>query len=452
MMAACSQADTSTTVTGPLPATTPSTSTASIPPATTTAESQALSPQEVFNAVSPALAFIETDEGTGSGVLFDESHLVTNAHVVWPFEEARVVFPDGTEILNAPVTHLDDIADLAIIDLSGAAVLPAPVVLADPGDLAAGSELFLIGYPGEFESFPQPTITQGILSRVRTIDALGFEFLQTDAVIVGGQSGGALVSDSGEVIGISGLGTEGFGLVMAADGVLQRLEGMLAGIDVDGLVERPFPDGPTEQALTVSMDHYWAEVAWVVELVEGEEILIDATSDGDVALTLTAIDGLIEGEADEVVSGKESLAVVAPFDGPYYLVLTSYSVEPVAVELESSHPLRSFVDPDDGVSVTAGETRFGYAEYPGDIDSYLIDLAAGETITISVSAVIVDPDILIDRPGNVDDVLAYDESSGGGLFGTDALLTFTAETEGTYYLVVSDYFLGPGGYVMTIDN
>ena len=438
MLAACGQAETSTT--------------SGAPETTTTTAPAALTAQEVFSTVSPALAFVETDLGTGSGVLFDESHLVTNAHVVWPYDEARVVFPDGTEIPAAPVTHFDEIADLAIIDLGGVADLPAPVVFGDPGGMAVGTELFLIGYPSEVEKFPQPTLTRGILSRVRTIEALGLEFLQTDAVSAGGQSGGALVTNNGEVVGISGLGSEGFGLATAADDVLKRLDDLLAGVDVDGLGHRAFPAGPADLSFNVTVEHFWDEQTWIVDLEEGDEIVVDATSDGDVALTLIAIDGVVEAEADEGESGSESLTFVALFDGPYFLTLGSYDAEPIDVALESNYPMRRLVDPDDGTVVAAGETVSGYADYPGDIDSYLIDLAAGDTITVLVSAVLMDPEIIIDLPDNPLDSLADDTSSGGGLFGTDAQLTFTAEEDATYLLVVADEFYGPGGYVMTIDG
>ena len=437
MLAACGKADTTTT--------------SGAPETTTTTAPAALTSQEVFSTVSPALAFVETDLGSGSGVLFDESHLVTSAHVVWPYDEARVVFPDGTEILAAPVTHFDEIADLAIIDLSGVAGLPAPVVFGDPGGMPVGTELFLIGYPGEVEKFPQPTLTRGILSRVRTIEALGLEFLQTDAVIAGGQSGGSLVTNNGEVVGISGLGSEGFGLATSADDVLKRLGDMLMGVDVDDIPHRTYPAEPADLTFNETVEHFWDEKTWIVDLEEGDEIVIEATSDGDVALTLIASDGIVEAEVDDGETGSETLTFVAPFDGPYFLALGSFDVGPIDVVLESNYPMRRLVDPDDGAAVAAGDTISGYADYPGDIDSYLIDLAAGDTITVLASAVLMDPEILIDLPDNALDSLANDASSGGGLFGTDAELTFTAETDATYLLVIIDELYGPGGYVLKIN-
>ena len=99
-----------------------------------------------------------------------------------------------------------------------------------------------------------------------------------------------------------------------------------------------------------------------------------------------------------------------------------------------------------------GEAIFGYADYPGAIDTYKIDLVAGETITVSMSAVLMDPEIIIVLEGNTDDSLACDNSSGGGLFGIDARLMFTAYADATYFLVVVDEFYGPGGYVLTIER
>ena len=442
MLAACGQAETTTTTTAP-------------PETTTTTAPTELTSQEVFSTVSRALAYVEVDLGSGSGVLFDESHLVTNAHVVWPYDQARVVFPDGTEILDAPVTHFDEIADLAIIDLSGVAGLPAPVVFGDPGGMAVGTELFLIGYPGEVEKFPQPTLTRGILSRVRTIEALELEFLQTDAVIAGGQSGGALVSNNGEVVGISGLGSEGFGLATAADDVLKRLNDLLAGVDVDGIPHRTYPADPADPAdltFTETIEHFWDEKTWVIDLEEGDEIVVDATSAGDVALTLIASDGYIEAEVDEGETGSETLTLEALFDGPYFLVLGSFEARPIDVALESNFPMRALVDPDDGKVVAAGDTLSGYSDYPGDLDHYLIDLSAGDTITVLASAVLMDPEIIIDLPDNALDSLASDADSGGGLFGTDAELIFTAETDDTYLLIVVDSLYGPGGYVLKIDG
>ena len=55
-----------------------------------------LSSAQIFAKVSPAIAFVHTEIATGSGVLIEGNYVLTNAHVVWPYHAARVVFPDGS--------------------------------------------------------------------------------------------------------------------------------------------------------------------------------------------------------------------------------------------------------------------------------------------------------------------------------------------------------------------
>ena len=155
----------------------------------------------MYAQVSPSIPFIQTPTGTGSGVLIEGGYVVTNYHVVWPYETVRVVFPDDTVLQNVPVVGWDSMTDLAV--LGPVNVSAQPLKLEDGESLAPGSELFLIGYPAEVDEFPEPTITRGILSRVREWERLGMTYLQTDAAIAGGQSGGALVNSLGEVMGIS---------------------------------------------------------------------------------------------------------------------------------------------------------------------------------------------------------------------------------------------------------
>ncbi len=186
------------------------------PPTTTTAGP--LTARELFDTLSPSLAFITTDLGVGSGVLLEGGWIVTNAHVVWPFDEVRVVFPDGTEITDAPVVRVDVYRDLAVV---GPVSVEAPaLVLTAEAEYGVGDSVYLIGYPGEVEDFPTPAITQGVISRIREWEPAGITFIQTDALIAGGQSGGALVSATGEVLGVSGLGgfsESNFALVAASE-------------------------------------------------------------------------------------------------------------------------------------------------------------------------------------------------------------------------------------------
>ena len=118
-----------------------------------------LSPAEVFAKVAPSVAFVEVNDGSGSGFLVDGGYLITNAHVVWPHDKARVVFPDGSEHEDVPVRNWDLLADLAV--LGPLDTKQPPLTLADGENLPIGSEIYLIGYPGEVEDLPEPTLTRG---------------------------------------------------------------------------------------------------------------------------------------------------------------------------------------------------------------------------------------------------------------------------------------------------
>ena len=210
-------------------------------PTPTPAPPPVLTPSQVFSLVSPSVAFIETPIASGSAILIDGGYSLTNSHVVHGFDQARVVFSDGSQFLEVPVKNSDDLFHLPILGPIDTNIDALP--LHDREDLAIGSEVYLIGYPAEVEEFPQPTITRGILSRVREWKAIEMTYFQTDAAITGGQSGGALVSPMGEIIGISGLRftDAGFGLVASAADLSPLVDNLVSGNDVSPLGFRPLP-------------------------------------------------------------------------------------------------------------------------------------------------------------------------------------------------------------------
>ena len=178
-----------------------------------------LTAQEVYARVAPSIPIVQSLYGQGSGILILGDYVLTNHHVVWPDDfdhRATIVFPDGTEYVDVPVVATNPWADLAV--LGPLETDKRPLALADGEQLPLGSDLYLIGYPAEYEFAPEPTITRGLLSRVRHWDGYGMTLLQTDAAIAGGQSGGALVDGRGRVVGVStwGWSDAGFGVATSA--------------------------------------------------------------------------------------------------------------------------------------------------------------------------------------------------------------------------------------------
>ena len=163
------------------------------------------SAEKVYERVAPSLAHIVNGgrTGAGSGILIDGGYIITNYHVVEPYNTvARVVFPDGTQLWNVPVVGWEPWADFALL---GPVNVPIPALThKDHGPVASGSELFLLGYPAEPDlDNPQPSITRGILSRYYREPTTGLTVLRTDAAAMGGQSGGAMVDTRGHLVGVT---------------------------------------------------------------------------------------------------------------------------------------------------------------------------------------------------------------------------------------------------------
>jgi len=147
--------------------------------------------------------------GGGSGFIFDsEGRVLTNYHVIRDAEKITVVVEKGEEEeeFDARVVGFDRHTDIAIIQIEGANGLPK-VVLGDSDGIRVGDWVMAIGTPfGQL----QGTVTVGIVSakgrndlNIMGGDATYQNYLQTDASINFGNSGGPLVNMKGEAIGIN---------------------------------------------------------------------------------------------------------------------------------------------------------------------------------------------------------------------------------------------------------
>ncbi len=418
----------------------------------TTAQPAASTAERVYEQVGPAIASIDTDIAGGSGILIDSSTVLTAAHVVWPYQSVRVVFPNGTEIWDAPVIGADLFGDLALIDVSGVANVPAPVEIGDGEAIPLGRPVYLIGYPGESEAFPQPTITEGILSRTHEWEGEQWTFLQSDTTVVGGQSGGALVDEDGVVIGITNFSfLEEFGLSGSLTDAAAAIELMRSGAPNGELSSRLPPQSRGTDVYRLEFENIWQEHIFVFESPLYSDVSFEAESDADVSLTFSTIDGLEIASADETAEGEERIDDLVSYSGPHVLRVENLSGSG-EVQLRSNVDLTPWPDPDDGRVLVRDSTITGNADYPGDFDWYRVDLGKGQAITIDVDAIAFDPVLMIDAPGGLGYVQAIDDDSGGGLFGTNPRIVFTAREAGSFFVIVGDTgATGPGAYRLTVD-
>lgn len=140
----------------------------------------------------------ETSDGgktTGSGFVIDASGtLVTNLHVVEGLSRVTIRLPNGDSFERVVVRAYDEAKDIAILQVPGFSL---PVVrLGNSDTVRQGDSVLLMGNPLGLTG----TVSSGLISAVRQFD--GYRVFQTDAAASPGNSGGPMLNDAGEVVGI----------------------------------------------------------------------------------------------------------------------------------------------------------------------------------------------------------------------------------------------------------
>ncbi len=236
-------------------------------------------------------------EGSGSGVIISsDGYIVTNNHVVDGADELTVTLNDNKEY-SARIIGSDKNTDLALIKIDGKNLPTLPI--GDSDKLKVGEWVLAVGNPFNLNS----TVTAGIVSaKARSLGANGIEsFIQTDAAINAGNSGGALVNTNGELVGINAMlysqtgSYSGYGFAIPTTimnkvvsdlkqyGTVQRAVLGLKGGDVNKYVDSQKEDGKT------------------VDLGTMEGVYVDEVSEGSAAAEI----GLVHGDVITAIDGKK---------------------------------------------------------------------------------------------------------------------------------------------------
>ena len=407
---------------------------------------------QVYQSVAPAVVFVETAGGTGSGLLLASNAVLTAAHVIYPHRSARIVFPSGTVMLDVPVIGWDLMTDVAVLGPlpRDAAPEPPPFGLADA--LPVGAELYVIGYPGEEEPFPQPTISRTVLSRHRRWHDHQVTYLQTGGALDSGHSGGVLASAAGEVVGLAVYAYLGhFGLALSIADVLPRAAALLAGEDPAHLGDRAWQGAAQATPIRFELDTLWTVQAFEIAAHPGDEVAFSARGGiVDIGLRVVDANGFVLAEADERLWRRES--VTATLDGapPFLLLVEQFYDRTARVRVKGNAELVPLTDGDDGVTLHVHAAHAAAIDYPYDVDTYLLRLHAGDTVRVRVDSVLIDPYLRIDYRRSSD--VAEDDDSGGGLFGLNAELVHHAEEDRVYRIVVDDPTGQAGGYTLTVQR
>jgi len=167
-----------------------------------------LTPKQIIERSKPSIVRVmimgaDGNPGLGTGfVVADDGRIATNLHVIQDAVQASVVTMDGTTYSVEQVVVVDETRDLAIVRVA----LPKTPALrfGDSDKVAAGDPVYAIGNPLGADY----TISDGLISAVRSLDE-SLTVLQISAPISQGSSGGPLLNQFGEVIGVATFLTAG---------------------------------------------------------------------------------------------------------------------------------------------------------------------------------------------------------------------------------------------------
>ncbi len=236
-------------------------------------------------------------EASGSGVIISaDGYIVTNNHVVEGADELTVTLNDNREF-NARIIGTDKTTDLALIKIDGKNLPTLPI--GDSEKLKVGEWVIAVGNPFNLNN----TVTAGIVSaKARSLYANGVEsFIQTDAAINAGNSGGALVNTQGELVGINAMlysqtgSYSGYGFAIPTTimnkvvddlkkyGTVQRAVLSIMGMDLHNYIDQQKAKGNE------------------VDLGSLDGIYVSKVEDGGAA----AEAGIVEGDVIVGIDGKK---------------------------------------------------------------------------------------------------------------------------------------------------
>ena len=158
------------------------------------------SPQSLFDFFYGYESFQQPQIGTGSGVIISpDGYIVTNHHVIEDAESLEITL-NNNQSYEAQIIGSDASSDIALLKIDAERELPY-LAFGDSDGSAVGEWVLAVGNPFNLTS----TVTAGIISaKARSISPMNsMSFIQTDAAVNPGNSGGALVNTRGDLIGIN---------------------------------------------------------------------------------------------------------------------------------------------------------------------------------------------------------------------------------------------------------
>lgn len=233
--------------------------------------------QKLSQAVTPAVVGIRLKNGMGSGVIISpDGYILSAGHVTGQSNKPATIFLADGRKLSATTLGANHRVDAGLLKISSEEIdsdRPLPFVsIGDSGNLKHGQWCIAVGHPGGFQEDRQPAVRMGRML------LKGDNIIVTDCTLVGGDSGGPLLSAAGEVIGIHSRIGEGIeaNLHIPVNVFRQDWDRFARG-DVWG---GPSPGGPFLGVLEAEN----SEEAEIGRVIPGGAAALAGVREGDVVL------------------------------------------------------------------------------------------------------------------------------------------------------------------------
>ena len=305
--------------------------------------SDGMSGEDIYKKVSPSVVSVisTTSEGQGSGsgvIMSKDGYIITNNHVVEGAQSVSVQLSDSSS-LDATIVGTDEQTDLAVIKVSSSADLTA-AEFGDSDELQPGEYAYAIGSPGGVQF--ANTITGGRISAINrdlTVNDRVMSLIQTDASINNGNSGGALINEYGQVVGITSAKLSGNAFGSAT------VEGMGFAIPintakdiVDEIIQNGYVSGRPSIGITgQNVESADGKVSGVQ--VYSIDSRAKAASEGlQVGDVITAVDGTPTPDMDKVNELKQDKKAGDKLTLSVYRISTGKTLN-ITITLTDSHDL-----------------------------------------------------------------------------------------------------------------
>ena len=277
-------------------------------------EGEALSLQEIYRECLPSVVAIRTTKNQLSGslgtgiVMTADGYIITNAHVLDGAKSVTVtILADETEH-EAKLVGTDSVSDLAVLKIEAQNLKPA--VFGQSDTLQVGDDVIAIGNPLGTEL--NGTMTNGIVSAINRNVIFGghsMTLIQTNAAINEGNSGGPLINEYGQVVGVTNMkafttGVEGICFAIPTSVIRPVVDALIA----DGQVNGRASIGIVIGALDASAAEYYdlPQGLYVESVAEGSDAAKQGIQPGDI---VTAVNGQDVTTTYEVNAIKEAFSV-----------------------------------------------------------------------------------------------------------------------------------------------